>query len=133
MKTLKLQQYLSILTFLLLGTASQAENIVSNQTININNLVEECFQINPINIVNHNNLILFDVTLVAHKSTGYCGCKSANLSYYISSIKSDGQKKAGEYGKFSSLNNGKYSFILEKNNTQKNEAYVLSIQCASPD
>lgn len=125
--------YASTCSFLV-ATGCPAESLRDNPSISISNLIEECFRIKPANELIHNNVIMLDAELSIIKSVGYCGCKSAVLSYYVTTRPVESRHKTKEHGVFSPLRNGTYTFVLERNNTRReNGSYTLNIQCASPD
>jgi hypothetical protein len=120
--------------FLLANTSCSFKNNIKKNDIKVDNSVGECFQIEPIKKFVHNNLVLLDTKLDIIKSTGYCGCKSALLSYSVTDSNSIDVNYPKSLSIFSSLLTGKYSFVLARNFTlNKNTAYVLHIQCSSPE
>jgi hypothetical protein len=127
--------YLSLVFLFLFSIGCSAENalIKNNPNIEIDNSVEECFQIKVVKKHIHNNVILLDTEISQVKSTGYCGCKSALLSYYVisSSIKSGNKTK--EHRVFSSLTHCLYTFIVENHYLPgTDKSYTINIQCTSP-
>lgn len=135
MVALKLHKLLYATTCcFLVGTGCSAGNIVKDSNIIIDNAIEECFQIKPVNKLIQNNVILLDTELSTVKSVGYCGCKSAVLSYYVTTQLVESSNQAKEYSLFSSLQYSIYTFVLDRNITpNKNKSYTLNIQCASPE
>jgi len=133
----KFRKYFYIISccLLLVNTSCSFNNSsIKKSDIEIDNSVVECFQIEPIKTFVHNNLVLLDTKLDTIKSTGYCGCKSALLSYnvtYSNSIEVNAPKSLSV---FSSFLRGKYSFVLAQNFAlNKHRAYVLHVQCSSPE
>lgn len=121
-------------SFAFVGAGCSPGTIVNNSNVQVDNSVEQCFQIKPLSQLVHNNVILLEAELSAVKSTGYCGCKSATLSYYVTTHPVGPSSRPEEYGVFSSLRHGKYTFVLGRTGTpENNKTYTLSIQCASPD
>lgn len=132
----KFRKYFYIISccLLLVNTSCSFNNSIKKSDIEIDNLVGECFQIEPVRKFVHTNLVLLDTKLDIIKSTGYCGCKSALLSYnvtYSNSIEVNAPKSLSV---FSSLLRGKYSFVLAQDFAlNKHRAYVLHVQCNSPE
>jgi hypothetical protein len=121
-----------LLLFSISCSAENAHN-KNNPNIEIDNSVEECLEIKVVKKHIHNNVILLDTEISQVKSTGYCGCKSALLSYYVisSSIKSGNKTK--EHRVFSSLTHGLYTFIIENQYLPSTDkSYTINIRCTSP-
>lgn len=136
MLRLKFHKLLYTLTFycLFVGIGCSAGSFMKNSKVSIDNPIKECFQIKQVSKLIHNNLILLDTELSVIKNIGYCGCKSAILSYGVTTRPVELNGRTKEYKLFSSLREGKYTFVLDGNGTQnKNKSYTLIIQCASPD
>lgn len=126
--------YASICCLFLVGAGCSPGNIVKDSNVEIDNSIEECFQIKSVNKLIHNNVILLETELSTVKSVGYCGCKSAVLSYYVTTHPVESSNQTKEYSVFSSPQHDKYTFVLERNDTpKKNKSYTLNIQCSSPD
>lgn len=104
------------------------------QSVNLNNRIAACNKVSVEKVFRHNNLVLADASISSIKSAGYCGCKSAVLSYSVR-IDEAGKKQQGEYGRFLSFTSGKYTFVIDRDYGKKatNREYNLSIQCAPPD
>ncbi len=74
-------------------------------TVQLNNAVNECTKIVPVNHEVHNNLVLLNAEISSIKSAGHCGCKSALLSYSVE-VGSSKENITGEYGTFTSFHTG---------------------------
>ena len=104
------------------------------QSVNLNNRIAACNKVSIEKVFIHNNLVLADASISPIKSAGYCGCKSAVLSYSVR-IDKMRKKQQGEYGRFLSFYSGKYTFVIDRDYSKKtaNRKYNLSIQCAPPN
>jgi len=117
----------------LVSAGCSAGNLVKSSNVVIDNSIEECFQIKSVGKLVHNNVILLDTKLSTVKSVGYCGCKSAVLSHYVTTHPVESGNQTREHGVFSSLQQGNYTFVLDRNNASHNKSYTLNIQCSTPD
>lgn len=132
----KFRKYFYIISscLLLVNTSCSFNNSIKKSDIEVDNSVVECFQIVPVRKFVHNNLVLLDTKLNTIKSIGYCGCKSALLSYNVTYSNSIEVNTPKFLSVFSSLLRGKYSFVLAQDFAlNKHRAYVLHVQCSSPE
>lgn len=121
-----------ILINFILVASSVADSL--EQSVRLNNRVKACNKISVEDVITHNNVVLANSKITSIQSAGYCGCKSALLSYSVL-LGDSGKNVQGEYGTFSSFHNGKFTFVVDKNyvNKHNNKQYRLSIQCAPPE
>ncbi len=129
----KLRRHLFILvSVIILSPACVAE--LDDHNVKLVNRIGDCHKVTITNVSSHHNLLIADAKVSSIQSAGYCGCKSAVLSYAVSATRS-GKTEQIEYGRFLSFYEGKYSFLLNRGLDSKNKytSYQLNIQCASPD
>ncbi len=73
-----------LLSLLVMGCVAQACNAeYSMDKITIDNILDQCINVNKKNIVNKNNLLLLHTVWDVKSNIGECGCKSALISYGI--------------------------------------------------
>lgn len=124
----------SVPIIFLLSASCSAENVLNEEETNIavDNLVADCFSAKSVKSHIHNNVILIDMNISHVKDVGYCGCKSALLSYYAVPSNNKSNMQIKEYRVFSSLRRGVYTFIVENDYVPNMDlSYTLNIQCAS--
>lgn len=116
------------------SSGCSANGLEGAPRIVIDNAIEDCFRIELNKELIRNNVILLDSKLKKEKSTGYCGCKSTNLSYFVTITSPEGIKKNTVPNVFSSLLPVDYTFVIDQAYTgDVNTKYKLNIQCASPN
>jgi hypothetical protein len=135
MAALKYRSFSKLLTLLivLLPLSCTATTAKKTEKININNSVNECIEIRIGSTNTYKNTVLLDTAWQVNKVTGYCGCKSALLSYHSLGLK-NGHKTNLSYGVFSSIGRESFSFVLNADKNYKGfDSYILDIGCANPD
>ncbi len=112
------------------AAAGCADTPLRESPVRIENAVEDCLLVAATGEFVRNNVRLLDAELTPVKSTGYCGCKSAILSYYVPSASGE----PAESGRFSSLRAGPVTFVLDRDlDVATPGPDALRIQCAAPD
>ncbi len=105
----------------------------SEPDIKIYNQVKECVEILPLKIYKYSNLTLFVTRWKIIKSTGYCGCKSALLSYRVFGEMDQHKTEIG-FGVFSSFNHQEFTFVVNPDSSYNvYKSFSIHIQCANPN
>lgn len=106
------------------------KNFDTPYPIKLESIVDKCFRLKNYKIIKEKENLYFDADISNIENVGVCGCKSAMLSYVISST----EPPIKESGSFSSLNEKKLSLILRKYPKDiQSTIFNISIQCANPD
>lgn len=128
------RKLLSLICLLAAGSCSCLALASNSPDIRISNAVSECLEVSPGDSLVHNNVVLLDARLSVIKSVGYCGCKSANLSYYsIKGSDDHGNVTPMDYSVFVPSEDGVYTFVVESDFGQNDAGpRTLNIQCAGP-
>lgn len=98
------------------------------ENINIDNQVEKCIEINPLAVMYKSGSVYLNTKWKKIKSTGFCGCKSALLSYKVIA-KSKNAKSTVHYSDFSSLDHDDFDFLVYRDFKQDYDLFVIYIQC----
>jgi hypothetical protein len=115
-----------------LNSCSTLINIITTEDIFIDNQVEECIEIIPNEIMYKSGSVYLNTKWKTIKSTGFCGCKSALLSYKVIAKKNDVNSMVN-YKEFSSLNHDDFDFLVCSDFQKKYDSFEIYIQCKSPE
>ncbi|MDH5178269.1 MAG: DUF2195 family protein [Gammaproteobacteria bacterium] len=99
-------------------------------TVQIQNGVRDCYSFEPRELVITDKQLILTTQTRLHKSTGYCGCKSALLSYRVRNKNGDDSGS----GQILSREEKQQDFVIDrKPETGKPmKGYTLMIGCAPP-
>ena len=115
-----------------LNSCATYKKNIDEEDIFIDNQVEECIEIIPNEITHKSGSVYLNTKWRTIKSTGFCGCKSALLSYKVIAIKKN-VKSTVHYNVFSSLNHDDYDFLVCSDLKQYYDSFEIYIQCKNPD
>ena len=107
-------------------------NKITTDNIAIDNQVEECIEIIPNEIMHKSGAVYLNTKWKTIKSTGFCGCKSALLSYKVIAKKNSVNSML-HYKEFSSLNQNDFNFLVCSDCKQDYDSFEIYIQCRSPE
>ena len=100
--------------------------------LKINNLIKDCWTIKQYNIEENKKESFMKANIYLKKSAGYCGCKSAELSYYVKYYGVNEKGAIGTIQQYSSLLSGlNFSFKIDCSNNKCLREFELFIQCSS--
>lgn len=123
-------------TYLVMFTSIGCHAITSHEinNISINNAIEDCIKIKQISNTSNDNAVFLNAKLLHIKNVGYCGCKSAMLSYFTTTNSVESRTDEGKHNVLLSSSDNKYTFVIDDAYTSsEGKSYTLNIQCASPD
>ncbi len=101
--------------------------------IAIDNQINECIEIVPKALVHKQGYAYLETIWNSKKSTGYCGCKSAMLTYKVVAMKG-GAFSTLFNNEFTSLRQEGYDFMVCHDSQQEDyEAFTIKIQCQNPE
>lgn len=124
------------LTFILMSsvyTQLYAASSLPKFPVELKNYVSDCYHVSPGKLTVSNNVVMLEAETSSIKSIGYCGCKTAILSYSVQANQTH-KLRIPEYGRFSSFESGRYTFVIDRSYEDKNsqQQYLLRVQCAPP-
>ena len=100
----------------------------------IENQVQDCIKVIPKTFYKESGLLRLSTNWEVVKSTGYCGCKSALISYRVSATLSPSLKREISYGVLSSLHKRSYDFVISHDEMVSSyRSFRLEITCKSPE
>jgi len=115
-----------------LNSCAILKNKITTENISIDNQVEECIEIIPNEVMYRSGAVYLNTKWKTIKSTGFCGCKSALLSYKVIA-KKNSVNSIAHHKEFSSLNQDEFDFLVCSGCKQDFDSFEIYIQCKSPE
>jgi hypothetical protein len=114
------------------NSCATLKNNISAEDIFIDNQIENCIEIIPNEVMYRSGFVYLNAKLKIIKSTGFCGCKSALLSYKVIA-KKNSVKSMVHHKEFSSLYQDDFDFLVCSDCKQDYDSFEIYIQCRSPE
>lgn len=124
--------FLLIIYFMVLSACATSQIKLKTEDIAIDNHINECIDIIPQCLIKKQNSLYLNAKLETKKSAGYCGCKSAMLTYKVVT-KRENISSVLSYQDFSPLNQEDFNFLICNDFQQDFKSLILFVQCKNPD
>jgi hypothetical protein len=125
--------FLVLISSMVLSSCATSHIELKSEDIAIDNHVKECIDIIPQSLIKKQNSLYLKAKLETKKSAGYCGCKSALLTYKVVT-KRENISSILHYQDFSPLNQNVFDFLLFEDFQQQDfKSLILFVQCKNPD
>jgi hypothetical protein len=117
---------------MVLSSCATSQTKLKAEDIVIDNYIKECIDIIPQSLIKKQNSLYLNAKLETKKSAGYCGCKSAMLTYKVVT-KRETSSSILSYQDFSPLNKDDFDFLIGNNLQQDYNSFLMFVQCKNPD
>jgi hypothetical protein len=124
--------FLGIIFIMVLSSCATGQPKLKDEDIAIDNYIKECIDIIPQSIIEKQNSLYLNAKLETKKSAGYCGCKSAMLTYKVVAKREDGSSILS-YQNFSPLNQDEFDFLIGNDFEPDYNSLTMFVQCKNPD
>lgn len=124
--------FVSIISMVVLSSCTVGQGNIKTKDISVDNIIKECIEVIPIDLIKKDKSVYINAELKTKKAAGYCGCKSALLTYKVVS-KKENSKTTLSYNVFSPLNKNSYDFLVCDDLKNDYKSLTLYIDCKNPD